>query len=278
MTADRVELTDLTFSLVGPGKVGSSLAAWATARGARLTSVASRTGTRDPQLSDLLGGRSIALGDLTTRQDDLLLISVTDTALDDVAEQLSQRHQAPVVLHTSGRRSAEILGKLRRAGSEVGTLHPLKAFPRILQDPAEAAGVVFGIDGDPSAELLARRLALAWGGIPAEVPARARSLYHLAATTAAGGVVTLVASAIETARRAGVDPAIAHGYLTLAEQSLRQARTTETVTEAITGPVARGDLRGYERQLAELRSIDPDLAELLEMLAKRTLSLLAQRP
>ena len=48
----------------------------------------------------------------------------------------------------------------------------------------------FAVDGDPEARALAGRLAAAWGGTAAEVPAEARPLYHFAATLAAGGVVT----------------------------------------------------------------------------------------
>ena len=42
---------------------------------------------------------------------------------------------------------------------------------------------------------MACRLAAAWGGVAAEVPAGSRPLYHFAATLAAGGVTTLVAAA-----------------------------------------------------------------------------------
>ena len=90
---------------------------------------------------------------------------------------------------------------------------------------------------------------------------------------AAGGVVTLVASASELAKTAGLDPLIARGYLKLAEEALDQAGNVESVADAITGPAARGDLSGFEEQLAELRGIDPELAHLLGLLAKRTVDL-----
>jgi predicted short-subunit dehydrogenase-like oxidoreductase (DUF2520 family) len=133
--------------------------------------------------------------------------------------------------------------------------------------------VVFGYDGDPQACELVRQIVHAWSGIPVEIPAHARSLYHLAATAAAGGVVTLVASAADLADDLGLDPRIGAGYLKLAEEALAQAAASSSMAEAITGPVARGDLQGFATQLADLRPRDPELATLLELLAKRTVKL-----
>lgn len=270
MASQQALLADLRLSLVGPGKVGSSLAHWAVSHGATLSAVAGRTKNSAKQLTDLLGGRATTAATIASADDDLVLISVGDPALAEVANLLSPRTQARVVLHTSGRTPAAALADLQGNGSAIGSIHPLKAFSRILPDPQVAAGIVFGIDGDGPALELARRLAQTWSGIPVEIPADARNLYHLGATMAAGGVVTLVASASELVQTVGLDPRIARGYLKLAEEAIDQAATAESVADAITGPVARGDLSGFQEQLAELREIDPELAQLLGLLAKRT--------
>lgn len=273
MASHLPPLAGLTLSLVGPGRVGSSLAHWAVSHGATLSAVAGRTRASAKQLTDELGGQPTTAATISTADADLILISVGDPAMADVVDSLSLREQAPVVLHTSGRTPVAALNRLQENGSAIGSIHPLKAFSRILRDPSVAAGIIFGIDGDGPALELSRRLAQAWSGIPIEIPADARNLYHLGATMAAGGVVTLVASAAELAQTAGLDSRIARGYLQLAEAALDQATTTESMADAITGPVARGDLNGFEEQLTELREIDPELAQLLSLLARRTLDL-----
>jgi predicted short-subunit dehydrogenase-like oxidoreductase (DUF2520 family) len=262
-------LAGLRFSLVGPGRVGTSLAIWAVAAGGELVATVGR------------GGQS----DLATAGQDLLLIAVPDGALAEVVAGLAERPQAAVALHTSGSQDAAVLAPLRAAGTIVGTLHPLKAFPRVLPAPEQARGVFFALDGEPAAQQLARRLVAAWGGVAAEVPAAARVLYHCAATLAAGGVATLLAAAAQLAAKAGLPPAVERGYLELARGTVAAAiaaASTAAETPAgaarvpaaatvLTGPVARGDLATVERQMAALRAIAPEKLPLAMELARETL-------
>lgn len=214
------------------------------------------------------------LEELETGGQDLLLLALPDAALAAAAAVLARRPQAAVALHTSGSLDASVLAPLRAAGSAVGSLHPLKAFPEPLPDPSEAREVFFAVDGDPAALALASRLALAWGGVPGEVPPAARTLYHFAATLAAGGVATLLAAAGEIGRRLGLPAAVTRGYLELARGAVGGAvRTLETgrpLAAAITGPVARGDSATLRRQLAALRASAPDKLSLVRALALET--------
>lgn len=246
-------LGGLTFSLLGPGRVGQSLAAWAVAAGAECRQTAGRGGAET----------------LTTAGDDLLLLAVPDGALAGVAEALAARPQASVVLHTAGAFDALVLAPLA-PGSAVGTLHPLKAFPCPLPDPAEAHRTFFALDGDPAALDLGRRLAEAWGGVAAEVPPAARPLYHLAATWAAGGVVTLVALAGEIGERLGLPPEVAAGYLELARGALAAA-DDGPAERFLTGPVARGDAPAVARLLDALAAFAPEKLPLALELARETL-------
>ncbi len=251
-------LAGLRFSLAGPGKVGLSLARWATTAGAELVAVAGRG----------------ALDGLDTGGQDLLLLALPDAALPAAAAALARRPQAAVALHTSGSLDAAAIAALRQEGSAVGSLHPLKAFPEPLPEPAEARGVFFAVDGDPAARELAARLAVAWGGVPGEVPPAARSLYHFAATLAAGGVVTLLAAAGEIGARLGLPEAVARGYLELARGAVAAAARAldagRPLAAAITGPVARGDAATLGRQLAALRASAPDKLPLARALARET--------
>ena len=270
-------LAGLSMALVGPGRVGSSLASWAVAAGARVDAVAGRTAEGAAAVAAELGAEAVAGPELDSSGADLVLIAVPDPALGGVARDLARRRQAAVGLHTAGSRGASALAPLRTAGAAVGSLHPLKAFPRSLPDPAEARGTLFAVDGDPAALRAAGRLAAAFGGSVAEVPEDLRPLYHLAASVAAGGVVTLVASAADLARSLGLSDTVARGYLDLARGALAAAhrqvgapharstgrdpdgrqRTTaaaETLAGAITGPVARGDTDLVTRQLESLEA------------------------
>lgn len=254
--AKRLSLSGLTFSLAGPGRVGTSLAAWLEAAGARRIAT---TGRRE-------------IDGLETAGQDLLLIAVPDPVLREVAARLARRGQAAVALHTSGSLDASALAPLREAGSAVGSLHPLKAFPRPLLEPPEAEGVFFAVDGDPEARSLAHRLAAAWGGTSAEVAPEVRPLYHFAATLSAGGVVTVLALAEDLARRLGLPEAAIRGYLELCRGAVAQAVATGTPAEVLTGPAARGDQVTVAGHLEALRQLAPDKLPLVVHLARETLS------
>lgn len=250
-----IDTVELTFSVAGPGRVGSSLAAWLESLGARRMGMAGRQG----------------MADLSSGGQDLLLIAVSDPALPEVAEVLAHRPQAAVALHTSGCVDASVLAPLRQAGSAVGSLHPLKAFPRSLPEPAEARGVFFAVDGDPAARELAHRLAAAWGGVSAEVAPESRALYHFAATLAAGGAVTLLALAEDLARRLGLPEAAVRGYLELCRGAVARAIETGNPAAVLTGPTARGDRATVDRHLEALRTLAPDKLPLVVHLARETL-------
>lgn len=289
-------LDGLTFCLVGPGRVGASLAAWAVAGGAELDTVAGRAPEPAGELAGRLGGRAVPLAELSSGGRDLLLLAVPDAALGAVAEALAARPQAAVAVHTAGSLGASILAPLRHAGCAVGTFHPLKAFPRPLPDPAEAAGTFFALDGDRAARELGERLAAAFGGVAGLVPEEVRELYHLAASVAAGGVATLVASAGDLARTVGLPDAVLRGYLELAQGALRAVEreivrslqphgqslqppgespqpSEDTVRpeRAITGPLARGDAATFLRELETLRRSGPPADRRLLLLGRLAL-------
>jgi predicted short-subunit dehydrogenase-like oxidoreductase (DUF2520 family) len=255
---DAAPLAGLGLSLVGPGRVGRSLSAWAVARGARLDAVAGRA----------------ELGSLDSSGSDLLLLAVPDGALAEVAETLARRPLAPVALHTSGALGASVLAPLERAGAAVGSFHPLKAFPRPLPDPAAAVGTFFALDGAPRARELGARLAAAFGGTAGAVPEEVRDLYHLAASVAAGGVATLVASAGDLARGLGLPPAVARGYVELARGALAELARAAAwedpprLERAITGPLARGDFDTFLRELGTLAAAGPPAARRLPLLSR----------
>jgi len=283
---DGRPLAGLAVSLAGCGRVGDSLGHWLLAGGAALTAVGFH---RRREAADALAAaasgdgaapRVVALDSLDSAGDDLLLIAVADPALDEVIGRLARRPQARVVLHVAGSRGASALQPLAAAGSAVGTLHPLKAFPRPLPDPAEAAGVMFAVDGDDAAVALAERLAHAWRGVPRRVPEEARALYHLGATLAAGGVVTLLAAAERVAAAAGLPREVLAGYLELARGALAAAGGAVAggghVADAITGPAARGDRATVEHQLRTLAAARPEIAELAALVARESLAARAE--
>lgn len=293
-------LTGERVVVVGPGRVGLSLACWLSSRGARLVALSGRRrpaaldSVKDTVKDKVQGGAPDAaswrpLESLSSADADLLIVAVSDPALETVAEQLAARPQAPVALHVSGHFDAQALAPLR-ASSEVGSWHPLRAFTAPSADAGEAQGVTFAIDGDAGAVAAARRLTEALGGHAVYVSGMERRLYHLAASLAAGGVVTVLAAVDELRRRAGLPDELMVSYLHLTRGALDQLPVGEAVgragesiaagaiAAAITGPAARGDADMLARQGAAVASLAPDLLPLIQALNEATRELRSEAP
>jgi predicted short-subunit dehydrogenase-like oxidoreductase (DUF2520 family) len=233
--------------------------------------VAGRDPRRNAEFAARFGAAAVATEELRSEGQDLLLVSVPDPALAEIAALLAIHPQARAVLHTSGSTPAAVLAPLAAHGSAIGGLHPLRAFPAASEDPTEAAGTFFALDGDPEAVTLAQRLVGAWGGSSATVPSEARLLYHFAATLAGGGVATLMAAVHELATTLELPPAAQSGYLELARSALLASERSPSPAAAITGPLARGDAELALAELEALRTRLPALSPLALALDRETL-------
>jgi len=270
-------LAGLDFALIGPGRVGASLAHWAVDAGAECRSVAGSPGSpRARELAARLGAEVADAIELATADARLVLIAVPDARIAEIARRLAARRRLGVALHVSGALGASELAPLASSGCRTGSFHPLRAFPAVEESPTAAAGTFYALDGDAEARALGRRLAQAFGGESAVVDERQRPLYHWAATVAAGGVVTLLATAQSLGRRLGLPDAALRGYGELALGALTAALGTAETPRAITGPTARGDVETVARQLAALDRDAPDLTPLATELARATLARLAE--
>jgi predicted short-subunit dehydrogenase-like oxidoreductase (DUF2520 family) len=108
---------------------------------------------------------------------------------------------------------------------------------------------------------------------PFAVSEEARIAYHAAASIASNLLVALEESAADLLAKAGVED----GRELLAPLVLRSAANwAERGPDALTGPIARGDVETVERHRAALRRLAPELEPLYEALAERARALAAR--
>ena len=251
------ELTELPrLAIVGPGRVGSSLARAADSAG----------------LGVRLAGREDALD--ACREAEAALLCVPDSEIEAACEQI-----APAVPplrfagHVSGATTLGALAPAAARGASTFSLHPLQTFP----DPETAVtGTPCAVAGsDGSALLLARSLAGLLGMRAFEVPEERRDAYHAAAAIASNLLVALEESAAELLERAGIEDA----RELLAPLVLRTAANwAERGPTALTGPIARGDAATVERHREAIAEHAPHLAGVYDELAKRATAVHARPP
>jgi predicted short-subunit dehydrogenase-like oxidoreductase (DUF2520 family) len=242
-----------SLAVIGAGRAGGAIAM-----------AAERAG-----LSVELAGRDRALE--TCRKAEVALLCVPDAAI-----AASCKAIAPAVPplrfvgHVSGASALDVLEAARARGAEAFSLHPLQTIP---DSSANLTGAPCAVSGSSQAAVqLAERLAVQLGMRPFAVSEEARIAYHAAASIASNLLVALEESAADLLAKAGIEG----GRELLAPLVLRSASNwAERGSDALTGPIARGDAETVERHRAALRRLAPELLPLYEALAERAQELAA---
>ena len=235
-------------AIVGRGRIGGSLA-----------SAARRAG-----ISTTVFGRGEALdgrGDA-----EAALLCVPDVEI-EAAAAVAGRAVPPLQLvgHTSGATPLEALTAAADAGAATFSLHPLQTAPDAETDLTGSPCAISG--SDAVALEFARDLAARLGMRPFEIAEEDRAAYHAAASIASNFLVALEESAAQLLGELGVTEA----RELLAQLVLRTAANwAERGSDALTGPIARGDEATVSRHLEALEQRAPELVELYRVLAKRT--------
>ncbi|MET0276285.1 MAG: Rossmann-like and DUF2520 domain-containing protein [Acidimicrobiia bacterium] len=236
------------FSLLGPGRAGTSVAAALVARGWSVVAVAGRDAD-SPQVRAIAGrfdaeARSVAdVG----RGAELVIVATPDAAIADAAAALAPSLEPDaLVVHLSGACTLDDLDKLRVARPDVriGSLHPLQSLPTAELGAERLAGSWCAVDGDDEVE----RLAVSIGMRPVRIDPQHRVAYHAAATVASNHLVALLAQAEELAARAGLPR---EALLPLVRATVDNVAALGA-DAALTGPVLRGDVETVRRHLDEL--------------------------
>jgi predicted short-subunit dehydrogenase-like oxidoreductase (DUF2520 family) len=243
-------------AVLGPGRLGRTLAAALEAAGYRVR---------------LASSRVVAEAQDAVDTSDVAFLTVPDAAIGGVAAVIEWR-PGQLVAHCSGARGLEVLAAAEQAGGAlIGCLHPLQSFPPD-PDPARFTGITCGIEGPAPADAILEGIATDLGARTVRLAGVDRALYHAAAVLIANDAVALASAATRAWTLAGLPEAAAREALAPLLLGAANSIATLSLTEALTGPLARGDVATVERHLAALAR-DPDLAQLYRALAAELLRL-----
>jgi predicted short-subunit dehydrogenase-like oxidoreductase (DUF2520 family) len=239
------ETAPRALTIIGPGRVGNSIAAAAAAAGIEV----------DQADRDL---------DSHGLDSKVVLICVPDKEITAVADSIAAMDGLPLMAgHTSGATTLDPLGRCQTGGSF--SIHPLQTVPDGNSDLAGCPAAIAGSTADSTA--LADALASAIGMNPFEVAEKDRALYHAAASIAANFLVALEETAADLLDDIGVENP-RRVLSPLVSRSL--ANWTERGSAALTGPIVRGDLETVESHRSALAAARPELLGLYDTMAERT--------
>jgi len=254
----------------GAGRLGHTLASlWQQAEVLAVASVHNRSRESALAATKFIGaGEARLASELPTIAEAAphrLMLSVPDGEIAGVAtrlaEQLPEATAGSIAFHCSGSLASELLDPLRQRGYAVASLHPVKSFADPALAAASFAGTWCAVEGDSVAVAQLTTLVEAIGGRCFGVDAAAKSVYHAGSVFASNCVVGLMEAARRCFAEAGIEGGVAAEILgSIARGTLANVARLGT-TQALTGPIARGEAEVVARQMAALGQSQPVLAE-----------------
>jgi predicted short-subunit dehydrogenase-like oxidoreductase (DUF2520 family) len=278
--AKRKEKSDL--SIIGAGRLGTTLAVALAARGYSIRSLVARRVQNARKAAKLLDAEVQVLAANKLRTlicADLFLITVPDDQIAGVARELSEINadRRVTALHTSGALSSDVLAPLRKKGWHTGSIHPLLSVSAA--HDASLRGAFWSVEGDRTALRVGKEIVRDLDGKSFSIRSEDKPLYHAAAVMVSGNVTALFDVALEMLGECGLDRKTARAVLLPLIASTVRNLETKDPAQALTGTFSRGDVETVKRHLAALKNKKPaEALELYRLLGQRSLKLTKEHP
>jgi len=209
------------------------------------------------------------------RESDIIFLTVNDDAIQPVVRTLMTVSEAcfneKIIAHTSGVHASDILKPLDKLGAALYAVHPLQAFASVAQALTLLGGTVFSVEGtglsstngEPTAlneageRMLNFMAKTAYDFFVMKSEDKAR--YHAAAVISSNYLVATIDFALSQFEKIGCSKAFAMKALfPLIQGTIDNIDRFGTV-DALTGPIARGDVHTIEKHLDCLNTEEQSL-------------------
>jgi len=270
-----------TLAIAGAGRVGRALGRALHERGWSVLVVATRSeATAGKAARFIRAGHAFAGITHHVLAAKTILVTVADDAIPEAAVELArvggEQLRGKIVLHTSGACDATALQPVRNVGAFSGSMHPLQTFNGISVPPLE--GKIFAIEGDAPAVRMARSIARSLGGVPVNISAEKKPLYHAAGAFAAGLMLGMEVAGVQMLKTAGLPQREAlEALLSLTRQVLEHYEKLGA-HKAWTGPLSRGDYRVVAAHEEALAQHHPEFLEAYQAVSRLSACVLAGDP
>lgn len=262
---DSTAPIDLTFAIVGAGRVGVSIGVLLKRAGYAIAGAASRSqASRESAARFLEMPVSDDYGQ-AAKEAGCVIISVPDDAVEKICRDLADAgviEAGTFVIHTAGSLGTGPLAEAAARGARTIAMHPLQSIPNPQAGIERLPGSWFGITCTDDLRPWAEALVADLGGRPLWVREEDRPAYHLAAVMASNFLVTLAEMVDRTA--GSMEP-----YLPLMKATLTNVEQLGP-RDALTGPIARGDLGTIRNHLGALIERTVDIGEFYRALTRIT--------
>lgn len=251
-------------AIIGPGRLGTLMAAAVNRAGHRVVAVAG--GDADARASltgHVAGARAVEDPADAAAMADLLVLTTPTVAIEPTVRHLTAADalgDAHHVVHVAAGLGLEPLALAARAGARVAACHPAVVVPAGTRDPDHLVGVAWAVTASPPDRPWAEELVRELGGDPHRIAGDRRALYGAAITLGGDAVAaaTVVARQLLLAAAHDAPVEVLERLGAAAAGSARHEGAA--VLSELPGPVGRADPATLRAELAAVADDLPALS------------------
>jgi predicted short-subunit dehydrogenase-like oxidoreductase (DUF2520 family) len=281
-------------ALIGCGRVGTAIALGLKRAGYRIVWVKDVDPKAERRAAKLLLGEQRAEGKEQRAKSkeqkakmppgaEVILIATPDSQIAAAYHEIaSALVPGQTLVHFSGAHTSQIIQNPKPKIQNHGVLamHPVMTFAECGMRSAECGipeGTFFSLEGNAKGLRVGKRLVRDLGGKVLVLRTEDKPLFHAACVFVSNFLDVLIDAGIEMCGEVGLEPKIAYRVLEpLIRQTLRNIAESGT-TQALSGPIERGDIETVRKHLAALTKRRPELVQLYEALAAQTQKVAAKK-
>ncbi len=264
-----------TVSIIGVGRVGGALALALSKKNYCVKELVLRTSGRE--IANLINPtpKILSESELGQLSADIIFITTQDSEIEKVAENLAKViNYKPIIFHTSGSLSSEILQTLHAKGCQIASFHPLVSISDSQLGATKFTNTYFCLEGDKQAVSVAKQIVADLQGNSFSIETKYKTLYHASAVTACGHFVALFSMAIEMLAKCGLSAEKAQEILLPLVKSTVENLQTQTPNLALTGTFARGDIEILQKHIQSINeNLSSEILDIYLKLGEKSLKL-----
>ena len=263
-------------SIIGAGVVGQAVGRILRERGYEIRGVVSRSISKAEKAAAFIGagepGTDPAKG---ASGADWVFITTPDKAIRDTCKRIAEGGgftKGSLAIHMSGALGSKVLDPARKAGALALSIHPMQSLASSEQAVRNLPGSYFSIEGDAEAIPDGKEIVEALGGLLVMIPGEKKALYHAGAAVASNYLVAVLDFAVMIYEALGMrrDEAV-KAVMPLVRGTVNNVERVG-VPDALTGPIARGDVETVAGHIEAIEKYLPEMLPLYKALGRHTVS------
>ena len=249
------EMKKPRISIIGLGRVGSAFLKVLDAHSFEVISVFNRSDITE-SLIDVYPNTSFYTGlpEDENALGELIILTVSDDAIIEVSEEIASTMSSltgKFFVHCSGTLSSDVLKELKEKGAEVASFHPMKSITAKTTDFEDAW---FDLEGDEAVLSMLENVTDQIGSHSFRIDPEDKAMLHVSAVVASNYLVVLADLASSISTQGNISKETVVRALSSLMQNTLDNISEFGIDEALTGPVARGDIKTVREHIERLES------------------------